>query len=367
MFLQANLIFSQKSLFKDRYIWVVRSSMVAEESIDRMIEYAVINRFNNIVVQVRGRGDAFYNSAFVPKSSLIKNVDFDPLAYLIPKAKQKGLKVHVWLNAYLLWSSSVMPIQKDHLIHTRKDWIDSNTTSPLNIMEELKKSRIKSNGFEGLYLSPGHPNVNKHLLKVFKELVENYDIDGLHLDYIRFHDSGYGKNPYSIANYRKFNASTGFNKGKLIDQYTSKEWNDYLRKSITDLVSDTKDMITLINPGVILSAAVKPSLYEARERFYQEWDVWLVAGYLDRAFIMNYAADLKVFAANIDIIYDNLPSKYRKKIVMGVATYNQKPNEALTKVKYTKVTRFNSVAFFSYNSLIQNMSYFGSIKNYIYK
>ena len=66
--------------------------MVAEESIDRMIEYAVINRFNNIVVQVRGRGDAFYNSAFVPKSSLIKNVDFDPLAYLIPKAKQKGLK-----------------------------------------------------------------------------------------------------------------------------------------------------------------------------------------------------------------------------------------------------------------------------------
>ena len=189
----------------------------------------------------------------------------------------------------------------------------------------------------------------------------------MHLDYIRFHDSGYGKNPYSIANYRKFNASAGFNKGKLIDQYTSKEWNDYLRKSITDLVSDTKDMITLINPGVILSAAVKPSLYEARERFHQEWDVWLVAGYLDRAFIMNYATDLKVFAANIDIIYDNLPSKYRKKIVMGVATYNQKPNEALNKVKYTKVTRFNSVAFFSYNSLIQNMSYFGSIKNYIYK
>ena len=68
---------------------------------------------------------------------------------------------------------------------------------------------------------------------------------------------------------------------------------------------------------------------------------------------MNYATDLKVFAANIDIMYDNLPSKYRKKIVMGVSTYNQKPNEALTKVKYTKVTRFNSIAFFSYNSLIQ--------------
>ena len=126
-------------------------------------------------------------------------------------------------------------------------------------------------------------------------------------------------------------------------------------------------MITLINPKIELSAAVKPSLYEARERFYQEWDVWLVAGYLDKAFLMNYATDLRVFAANIDIMYDNLPKKYRRKIVMGISTYNQNPDEALTKVKYTKVTRFSSVAFFSYNSLVQNKTYFQKIKNYIYK
>ena len=100
--LQTIQISAQKSQFKDRYIWVVRSSLVTENSIDRMIEYAVINRFNNIIVQVRGRGDAYYNSVFVPKSSLIKNLDFDPLAYLIPIAKQKGLKVHVWVNTYLL-------------------------------------------------------------------------------------------------------------------------------------------------------------------------------------------------------------------------------------------------------------------------
>ena len=53
--LQTIQISAQKSQFKDRYIWVVRSSLVTENSIDRMIEYAVINRFNNIIVQVRGR------------------------------------------------------------------------------------------------------------------------------------------------------------------------------------------------------------------------------------------------------------------------------------------------------------------------
>ena len=341
--------------------------MVSKKSIDEMIQFAVLNRFNNIVIQVRGRGDAFYNSKFVPKSSLIKDLDFDPLAYVLPAAKEKGLKVHVWLNAYLLWSSSVKPIQNEHLANTKIEWIDHNQLQNKSLKELLIDNKNRKNGFEGIYLSPGHPNVNKYLLKVFKELVDEYDIDGIHLDYIRLHDQGYGKNPYAIANFRKYNNSNNQIDALSLDQYSSQEWNDFLRKSITELVSDTKDMIMLSNPRIELSAAVKPSLYEARERFSQEWDVWLVAGYLDKAFVMNYAADLKIFAANIDIMYDNLPKKYRDRVVVGIATYNQSAEEALTKVKYAKVTRFSSVAFFSYNSLAQSKAYFQTIKNYIYK
>ena len=341
--------------------------MVSKKSIDEMIQFAVLNRFNNIVIQVRGRGDAFYNSKFVPKSSLIKDLDFDPLAYVLPAAKEKGLKVHVWLNAYLLWSSSVKPIQNEHLANTKIEWIDHNQLQNKSLKELLIDNKNRKNGFEGIYLSPGHPNVNKYLLKVFKELVDEYDIDGIHLDYIRLHDQGYGKNPYAIANFRKYNNSNNQIDALSLDQYSSQEWNDFLRKSITELVSDTKDMIMLSNSRIELSAAVKPSLYEARERFSQEWDVWLVAGYLDKAFVMNYAADLKIFAANIDIMYDNLPKKYRDKVVVGIATYNQSAEEALTKVKYAKVTRFSSVAFFSYNSLAQSKAYFQTIKNYIYK
>ena len=341
--------------------------MVSKKSIDEMIQFAVLNRFNNIVIQVRGRGDAFYNSKFVPKSSLIKDLDFDPLAYVLPAAKEKGLKVHVWLNAYLLWSSSVKPIQNEHLANTKIEWIDHNQLQNKSLKELLIDNKNRKNGFEGIYLSPGHPNVNKYLLKVFKELVDEYDIDGIHLDYIRLHDQGYGKNPYAIANFRKYNNSNNQIDALSLDQYSSQEWNDFLRKSITELVSDTKDMIMLSNSRIELSAAVKPSLYEARERFSQEWDVWLVAGYLDKAFVMNYASDLKIFAANIDIMYDNLPKKYRDRVVVGIATYNQSAEEALTKVKYAKVTRFSSVAFFSYNSLAQSKAYFQTIKNYIYK
>ena len=135
---------------------------------------------------------------------------------------------------------------------------------------------------------------------------------------------------------------------------------------MTDLVRETKKLLETIRPDMKLTAAVKPNLYQARERYFQEWDVWLAAGYLDKAVVMNYTKDLKDFAANIDIMYDNLPSKYRKNIVMGIATYNQPARHVVDKVKYTRVTRFNGISFFSYNVMVQNPRYFESIKKILY-
>jgi uncharacterized lipoprotein YddW (UPF0748 family) len=356
--------------FEDRYLWVVRNTLTNQVSIDQMIQFATLNRFNHILVQVRGRGDAYYTSEFVPKSHLIQNTSFDPLAYLIPKAKENGIKVHAWLNTYLLWSSRVKPVQKNHLFYTNMEWLDQNKRGEINISHELKKLNGGKNGNEGLYLSPNHPKVNPYLISVFKELIENYELDGLHLDYIRYHDSEYGQNPDAIAQYRKENGL------KVLQLSTSApdpmtaakagQWSDSRRKAVTELVRDTKSLIDVIRPNLILSAAVKPNLYQARDRYYQEWDVWLAAGYLDKAVVMNYTKVLKDFAANIDIIYDNLPTKYRKKIVMGIATYNQSARQVVDKVKYTRVTRFKGISFFSYNVMVQNPRYFKSIKKVLY-
>ena len=328
-----------------------------------MIEFATLNRFNNLLVQVRGRGDAYYKSKLVPKSNLIKDVDFDPLAYLIPLAKEKGIRIHAWVNTYLLWSSRVMPVQKNHILKTNPDWMDQNTQKKINISIEMKKFNGGKNGIEGFYMAPNHPKVNSYLLTVFNDLIQNYDLDGLHLDYVRFHDSDYGQNPIALYNFQK---EIGVSDLISFNASQSSQWNDYRRKAVTDLVRETKNLIQSVKPNISLTAAVKPNLYQARERFFQEWDVWLAAGYLDKAIVMNYTKDLKDFAANIDIMYDNLPSKYRKKIVMGIATYNQSPKYVIDKIKYTRVTRFNAVSFFSYTVMQKDPLYFKSIKSALY-
>ncbi len=102
---------AQNNEFEGRYLWVVRNTLTTKNSIDRMIQFATLNRFNHIMVQVRGRGDAYYKSDIVAKSHLIQEIDFDPLSYLIPKAKEKGIYVQAWLNAYILWSSSKRLLQ----------------------------------------------------------------------------------------------------------------------------------------------------------------------------------------------------------------------------------------------------------------
>ena len=354
---------NQRGEFESRYLWVVRNSITTKADIENMIEFATLNRFNNLLVQVRGRGDAYYKSNLVPKSNLIKDINFDPLAYLIPLANENGIRVHAWVNTYLLWSSRVMPVQKNHVLKSNPDWIDQNINKKINISIEMKKFNGGKNGIEGFYLAPNHPEVNPYLISIFKDLIENYDLDGLHLDYVRFHDSDYGQNSFALSSFQK---EIGVSDLKTFNSTQSSQWNDYRRKSVTDLVRETKNLIQSVKPNISLTAAVKPNLYQARERFFQEWDVWLAAGYLDKAIVMNYAKDLKTFAANIDIMYDNLPSKYRKRIVMGIATYNQSPKNVIDKIKYSRVTRFNSISFFSYTVMYKEPSYFKSIKNALY-
>ena len=99
--------------------------MTQKHLIDGVLEFASKNGFNHIFVQVRGRGDAYYNSEIVPKSHLVA-IDFDPLDYLMRSNNNSNLKIHAWINVYYLWSSKNPPIQKDHLIFNNPDWLDRN-------------------------------------------------------------------------------------------------------------------------------------------------------------------------------------------------------------------------------------------------
>src|SRR2546428_13600852 len=108
-----------------RALWVVRTTLTSPEKIHKMVESAKAAGFNTIVVQVRGRGDAYYRSRWEPRAIELKDQppDFDPLAVTIAEAHQRGLKVHAWLNTSLLANLDALPADPNHVYNKHPEWL----------------------------------------------------------------------------------------------------------------------------------------------------------------------------------------------------------------------------------------------------
>tara|TARA_B110000444_G_C18822596_1_gene588537 strand:+ start:921 stop:1949 length:1029 start_codon:yes stop_codon:yes gene_type:complete len=340
-------------------LWVVRDAMTSEESIDGLIDFSKKNNFKHLLVQVRGRGDSYYNSKFVPKSHLLKS-KFDPLNYILESVKGTDIKIHAWINVYYIWSTSTLPKQSNHLLFKHPNWLDSKSNN--YISPEQIRNRKKIEG-EGYYLSPTNYNVKNHIKKIIQELINSYDIDGIHYDYIRYHDFEYGFNPLGVKAFKdKYSINKYINKKEIIK---NPKWGDFRRSNITQLVAELNSLIKAKDPNCIISAAVKPNIYEAKLRFGQEWDLWLSSGYINWAIPMNYSKENNIFISNINIIKDNIPQVYLENIIMGIATYNQSAKEAGQKVIISRNLNFTNLSIFSYNSFINKKGYWRKLKHYL--
>ena len=336
-----------------RALWIVRTSMISQKEIDAALIFAERNNFNHIFVQVRGRDDSFYSSQVVPKADLIVEKNFDPLDYTIRRGHEIGLKVHAWMNVYLVWSSNRLPENSEHVLNLHPDWMDRSSFG---------------NGNQR-FLSPAHPAVMEYLLDVMKEVLLNYKIDGLHLDYIRYRNAESGYNGAARRGFERehgidplrlyFSSITGSPTWRKDEtKFLWQQWNQYRRNAITDFVRRCNTLILDTNSNCLLSVAVKPNPNSAKEWYYQEWDRWLVEGLVDYVVPMNYSQDLREFARNIDRVYESIPMKYWPGIVMGIAVYNQNALDARDKIKYSKFTGFSGISIFSYDAHKDNQEFF---------
>ena len=357
LFLLNNFLFCSENQVPVKALWVVRDYLTQKHFINDVLDFANKNGFNHIFAQVRGRGDAYYNSKIVPKSHLVAN-DFDPLDYLLKSNINTNIKIHAWINVYYLWSSTNLPTQSDHIILNKPEWLDRQKDDNY-IKDELylrNKNRFTIDG-EGFYLAPTNPAVNLHLISVVDELSKEYNLDGIHYDYIRFHNLNYGYNEFGL---HEFNRT-------YIDKVNANEevnFSEFKRNSITNFVKRARDKIKSNSNKIIISAAVKPNIYDAKLLFFQEWDLWLSAGYLDWAVPMNYMVKNEDFIQNMYLIRDNLPSKYHDKIVVGISTYNQNPRLAGKKIQRLKKMNINNISIFSYTEFVKNPYYWKKLKKY---
>ncbi len=252
---------------------------------------------NAVIFQVRQSGTVYFPSSFEPWGAYIgsSNPGYDPLAYLVEQAHARGMEVHAWFNAFQTSSTAPGTPAYEH-----PEWICRDQDG--NAMDSYRA------------LSPGLDSVRAYTINVAMELVNNYDIDGLHLDYVRWNEysnSGRSEIPPIEEQIRKLdgmlteeeieelnNNRSGRYLYDIDHPYSAgipdgfSSWEDWWRWGVTTFVSDLHDSIQAVKPWVRLSTAVLGkynwSGWQGYGSVFQDAALWYNEHYVDQLTPMHY-------------------------------------------------------------------------------
>lgn len=226
---------------------------------------------NAVIFQVRPACDALYASQLEPWSEYLTGTMgkppepfYDPLAFAIAEAHQRGLELHAWFNPYRARHSNARsPIAATHMSKTRPQLV----------------RRYGSY----LWLDPGEREVQEHSLNVVLDVVKRYDVDGVHFDdyFYPYKESANGREldfP-DEASWKKSGAG-----GKL-------ERNDWRRENVNGFIQKVYKSVKATKPwvkfGVSPFGIWRPGQpaqikgFDAYNQLYADARHWLVNGWVD--------------------------------------------------------------------------------------
>lgn len=304
----------------DNIDWPSKKNLsVAEQKAEfiQLLDMHQRNGMNAVIVQVRPAGDALYPSKLEPwsefltgKQGLAPSPLYDPLEFMISETHKRGMEFHAWLNPYRavfnLLTSSISP---SHLTKTHPEWF---------LVYGNKK-----------YFNPSLPEVREHLGKVVKNLVTNYDLDGIHMD-----DYFY---PYRIAG-KEFPDEKYYQKyGKGMNK------EDWRRSNCDSIILLIHNIVRSINPhikfgispfGVWRNKSQDPMGSETKagqtnyDNLYADILLWLQKGWIDYVVPQLYW-ERGHKLADYDVLLDWWNQHtYGKHLYIGLGIYRAGSNPA---------------------------------------
>lgn len=228
-----------------------------KELIDMLDSFKDLN-INTVMFQTRIRGDVVYRSNIEPMNYLFKDFDYDPLDFVIKECHKRGMECHAWIVCMPLGSVKYMKR------YGRESFVAKNKNLAM---------LYKGNW----YMNPDSPGTVSYLVGLVGEIVDNYDVDGIHLDYIRYPDE-YKSFPNNVVDCSKKAACR--------------------RDRITTLVTSIYNKVKNLKPWVKLSCATIGKYtdtgryssrgWEAFNGVGQDVEKWINLGVVDMVYPMIY-------------------------------------------------------------------------------
>lgn len=230
-------------------------------------------RLNAVLLQIRPACDALYESRLEPWSEYLTGrmgrapePFYDPLAFAIGEAHRRGLELHAWFNPFRArHASSTAGFAPTHISQTRP-------------------ALVKNYG-KSLWLDPGEPAVQEHSLRVVLDVVQRYDLDGVHFDDYFYpydeKDRGGKVLPFpDTASWRRYQDSGG----KLArNDWRRENVNSFIRR-VQESIRATKPWVRFgVSPFGIWRPGHPPQIkgFDAYDGLYADSRRWLAEGWVD--------------------------------------------------------------------------------------
>jgi uncharacterized lipoprotein YddW (UPF0748 family) len=309
-----------RSVWEGRGIWVWTSEFKSKnELLDAFANISNLN-FNMVYLLVKDSEYTYYNSSYRPIRS---GFEWDPLRVAVEEAHGRGLEIHAWFNVfYDSW-----------LVKKRPDLaaVDINGKPSPN------------------WACPAKAEVRQYNLDLILEIVRNYDVDGIHLDYIRYENQSFCYCDYCKSEFKK---ETG-----LDPMPTSPAWIEWRAKQITSFVQNVSATVKGVAPHIKVSAAVLKVLKSARENNGQDWSQWVEKRIVDFLAPMTYTNSGQKFQEYVSNIVGTV--NWRIPIYCGISLYELRnvadPKESLLQqINLTRTLAAQGQAIFNWHWLTYN-------------
>jgi uncharacterized lipoprotein YddW (UPF0748 family) len=255
-----------------RGIWVTRWTYDNAADVQQIMNDVADAGFNAVFFQVRGQHDAYYESSIEPWAARLtgklgKNPGWDPLKLAVEVGHQRGLEVHAYINAFPLWKGDTPPISTpEHAIRTDPDWVVADDEGmPMADPETYQ------------FASPGNSAVRERLQKVAADIDARYDVDGIHLDYLRYPGPKYGHDLASLAAWQD-DGQPNFDDWRRLQ----------VQEATVDVSKAVSSPVTAAVWGVYLNKWGWKDVSQGHRDYFQDSGALLQSGALDAVIPMIY-------------------------------------------------------------------------------
>lgn len=279
---------------ENRAVWY-RSNEKSDSEVRATVERMKQMNINALYLETwyNGRFAGFSENPLVAHTTA--NGDYDVLEGFVRIGHENGIEVHAWVENFFIGTVEAQE--------------QANTTLSKHFEGRWTVDRKGQNTYfysvsdtNFIFMNPYDREVRDFLLDLYRELLTKYEVDGIHLDYIRFPELNYGKDDFGynediVSAWQKQQGTdvdpATLTSGELYDSFVL-----FRQEIINSFVSEVSGMLRETKPSASLSAAVYPLPDVYKKTIFQDCQNWVENGYVDELFSMTYGEDNRYVSEN---------------------------------------------------------------------